>query len=74
MEEQRLLFGDIVATGDSEWAPSSGLLPLHLQDDPMTLLLDRTLIFNVRGLGKKSKRRDIKEMLKKYRIDFCCIQ
>lgn len=30
--------------------------------------------FNVRGLGKKAKRREIKEMLKKNNIDFCCIQ
>lgn len=30
--------------------------------------------FNVRGLGKKAKRKEIKEMLKKHRIDFCCIQ
>ncbi|KAL8557052.1 hypothetical protein ACS0TY_004501 [Phlomoides rotata] len=30
--------------------------------------------FNVRGLGKKAKRREIREMIAKYRIEFCCLQ
>lgn len=30
--------------------------------------------FNVRGLGKRAKRREIKEMMVKHKIDFCCIQ
>ncbi|KAL8488156.1 hypothetical protein ACS0TY_024444 [Phlomoides rotata] len=29
---------------------------------------------NVRGLGKKAKRKEIRSMLIKYNIDMCCIQ
>lgn len=34
----------------------------------------KILSYNVRGLGKKAKRREIRELLRKHRIDFCCIQ
>lgn len=34
----------------------------------------KILSFNVRGLGKRAKRREIREMLKKFKIEFCCIQ
>lgn len=33
MQEQELLFFDVVATKASVWTPSSGILPPHLQDD-----------------------------------------
>lgn len=34
----------------------------------------KILSFNYRGIGKKAKRREIKEMLRKVKVDFCCIQ
>ncbi|KAL8554575.1 hypothetical protein ACS0TY_002678 [Phlomoides rotata] len=34
----------------------------------------KILSFNVRGLGKKAKRREIREMIAKHRIEFCCLQ
>lgn len=30
--------------------------------------------YNVRGLGKKEKRRDVKELILKVRADVCCLQ
>ncbi|XP_073158347.1 L10-interacting MYB domain-containing protein-like [Henckelia pumila] len=33
VHDQDLLFSDVVAEGNSEWAPSSGILPSHLQDE-----------------------------------------
>ncbi|KAL8536826.1 hypothetical protein ACS0TY_012121 [Phlomoides rotata] len=34
----------------------------------------KVLSFNVKGLGKKGKRRRIREMLSKHKIDVCCFQ
>ncbi|KAK6137159.1 hypothetical protein DH2020_029104 [Rehmannia glutinosa] len=33
IHEQEMLFLDVVATGEHAWAPSSGLLPPHMQDE-----------------------------------------
>ncbi|XP_073134038.1 uncharacterized protein [Henckelia pumila] len=32
--DQHLLFSDVVASGNSIWAPSSGIIPPYLQDEP----------------------------------------
>ncbi|KAL8469586.1 hypothetical protein ACS0TY_032435 [Phlomoides rotata] len=34
----------------------------------------KILSYNVRGLGKKAKRRGIKDLIRKHKIDLCCIQ
>lgn len=34
----------------------------------------KILSYNIRGLGKRAKRREVREMVKKHRIEFCCIQ
>ncbi|KAG8386291.1 hypothetical protein BUALT_Bualt03G0133800 [Buddleja alternifolia] len=34
LEEQEMLFSDVVATGGSAWTPSSGVLPPHMMDEP----------------------------------------
>ncbi|KAL8506366.1 hypothetical protein ACS0TY_017299 [Phlomoides rotata] len=34
----------------------------------------KILCYNVRGLGKKAKRREIRDIIKKQNIDLCCIQ
>ncbi|KAL3813372.1 hypothetical protein ACJIZ3_014640 [Penstemon smallii] len=34
--EQEILFSDVVATGASAWAPSSGVMPEHMQDEDDT--------------------------------------
>lgn len=34
----------------------------------------KILSFNVRGLGKRVKRRELRETLKNHKIDFCCLQ
>ncbi|KAG8363410.1 hypothetical protein BUALT_Bualt19G0019500 [Buddleja alternifolia] len=33
LNEQEMLFSDVVATGGSAWTPSSGILPPHLMDE-----------------------------------------
>ncbi|KAL8485188.1 hypothetical protein ACS0TY_027479 [Phlomoides rotata] len=34
----------------------------------------KILCYNVRGLGKKAKRRGVKDIIKKQEIELCCIQ
>lgn len=34
----------------------------------------KMLSFNVRGVGKKGKRREIRELFWRHKIDFGCIQ
>ncbi|KAL8521151.1 hypothetical protein ACS0TY_011630 [Phlomoides rotata] len=34
----------------------------------------KILSYNVRGLGKKAKRREVRDIIKKQKIDLCCIQ
>ncbi|PIN00907.1 hypothetical protein CDL12_26589 [Handroanthus impetiginosus] len=33
IQDQEMLFGDVVANGNSSWTPSSGVLPQHMQED-----------------------------------------
>ncbi|KAL8499456.1 hypothetical protein ACS0TY_022426 [Phlomoides rotata] len=34
----------------------------------------KMLTYNIRGLGSKAKRRECRELISRYNIDFCCIQ
>ncbi|KAL8557651.1 hypothetical protein ACS0TY_004930 [Phlomoides rotata] len=34
----------------------------------------KILSYNVRGLGKKAKRREVRDIIKKQKIELCCIQ
>ncbi|KAL8498958.1 hypothetical protein ACS0TY_022064 [Phlomoides rotata] len=34
----------------------------------------KILCYNVRGLGKKAKRMEVKDIIKKHKIELCCIQ
>ncbi|KAL8469743.1 hypothetical protein ACS0TY_032549 [Phlomoides rotata] len=34
----------------------------------------KILSYNIRGLGQRIKKKEIRELIKEFRIDFCCIQ
>ncbi|KAL8530892.1 hypothetical protein ACS0TY_007790 [Phlomoides rotata] len=34
----------------------------------------KMLTYNIRGLGSRAKMREIRELIMRYDIDFCCIQ
>ncbi|KAL8499021.1 hypothetical protein ACS0TY_022108 [Phlomoides rotata] len=34
----------------------------------------KIMSYNVRGLGKKAKRREVRDIIKKQRIELCCVQ
>lgn len=34
----------------------------------------KILSYNARGVGKRAKRKEVKEYVKKFRVDLCCIQ
>ncbi|KAL8537033.1 hypothetical protein ACS0TY_012283 [Phlomoides rotata] len=37
-------------------------------------MVEAMLTYNIRGLGSRAKRREIRESIARYDIDFCCIQ